>query len=79
MNEPRPFGTIFWRDLTVPNAESGRDFYFDPAGRVTTRHEVDGCDNYDIRLPESGEVIAGICHARGENARSLEGKLPERK
>jgi predicted enzyme related to lactoylglutathione lyase len=25
-------------------------------------------NDYDIRLPESDDVVAGICHARGTNA-----------
>lgn len=25
-------------------------------------------DDYEMRLPDDGECVAGVCHARGENA-----------
>ena len=61
-------GTIGWRDLTVANAEEVRDFYKDVVGWKTQAVEMDGYDDFVMTAPESGEGIAGICHARGSNA-----------
>lgn len=65
--EPK-VGEIVWRDLTVPNARDIQSFYSEVVGWVATPHEMGDYIDYDIRLPESNEVAAGICHAIGENA-----------
>jgi predicted enzyme related to lactoylglutathione lyase len=62
---PRP-GTITWQDLTVPNAESLRDFYAAVVG--WTPEPVRMGDYADFTMNADGEAIAGVCHARGGNA-----------
>ncbi|HXV61358.1 MAG TPA: VOC family protein [Vicinamibacteria bacterium] len=59
-------GSIVWTDLTVDDAEAIRDFY---ARVVGLRPEpVDMGDYSDFNLlSESGEPVAGVCHARGSN------------
>jgi hypothetical protein len=63
---PAP-GTIAWFDLTVPNADEVRDFY---AAVVGWEHDPVAMGDYadwSMRAPD-GPTVAGICHARGENA-----------
>ena len=69
MSDEKPaVGQITWRDLTVPNAEHVRDFYCDVVGSAWTPHDLGEYDDYTINLPDSGETVTGICHARGPNA-----------
>jgi predicted enzyme related to lactoylglutathione lyase len=64
MTQPRQEpGAIAWHDLTVTDAPRLRDFYQAVAGWKP--QEFDG--DFNMLLP-SGEVVAGICHARGANA-----------
>jgi predicted enzyme related to lactoylglutathione lyase len=60
-------GTVGWRDLTVENAEEVRDFYKSVIGWESSDVEMDGYSDFSMILPESGEAIAGVCHARGPN------------
>ena len=69
-SETKPrIGSIMWRDLTVENAEEIRDFYTQVVGWTATPHDMGEYNDFDIHPPESDEIVAGICHARGENAR----------
>jgi len=61
-----PTGAIVWRDLTVPDAENIKEFYSSVIGWQTQLHP--GCDDFNVMLPDTGEIVAGICHARGINA-----------
>jgi predicted enzyme related to lactoylglutathione lyase len=61
-------GEIVWRDLTVPDAEAIQSFYADVVGWAATPHEMGDYVDFNVCLPDSQEVVAGICHARGENA-----------
>lgn len=58
--------TIGWHDLTVPDAERIRDFY---ASVVGWKPEPVPMGEYaDFNMTSDGTPIAGVCHARGENA-----------
>lgn len=60
-------GTIGWIDLAVNQAEEVRDFYSKVVG---WKHEPVGMGDYNdfaMTSPESGNAVAGICHARGTN------------
>lgn len=63
-------GRIMWLDLTVPNADSTRDFYRDVVGWCVQDVEMKDGDtkyaDYNM-LNGNGEPAAGICHARGVN------------
>lgn len=64
-------GRIAWVDLTVPDADSARDFYRQVVG--WTAEEVamgDAGERYaDYNMVAGdGEPAAGVCHARGVNA-----------
>jgi predicted enzyme related to lactoylglutathione lyase len=67
--EKQPIGSVVWRDLTVPDAAGVRDFYASVVGWEMRPHPMGEYDDYDVRSPESGDVVAGVCHARGENAK----------
>ena len=58
---------VAWVDLTVQNADEVRDFYAGVAGWTVTRVEMDGYSDYTLQ-DDSGEAVAGVCHAQGPNA-----------
>lgn len=64
-------GRIVWLDLTVPDAESTREFYRQVVGwsaqDVAMRDLETSYADYNM-LREDGEPAAGVCHARGMNA-----------
>lgn len=60
-------GDIVWRDLTVPNAETVRDFYGAVLGWTFTEHDMGGYADYNVH-GANGDIIAGICQAAGTNA-----------
>ena len=64
---PQP-GTVSWFDLTVDNAEEIRDFYAAVVGWRPDDVAMGDYNDYSMATPESGESIAGVCHARGSNA-----------
>ncbi|RBP53636.1 VOC family protein [Arenicella xantha] len=64
----KPIGAIEWRDLTVDDADSVKDFYAQVVGWNTGSVSMGDYDDYTMSLPGSGETIAGVCHARGSNA-----------
>ena len=69
-NDDNPaVGSIVWRDLTVPNAEQVRDFYRAVVGWTAEPVAMDGYDDFNMTGPDGGEALAGICHARGPNAK----------
>ena len=61
-------GSIVWQDLTVPNAPEVRDFYCQVVGWTYTDHDMGDYADFNINLPETGQTVAGICHAQGPNA-----------
>jgi len=63
-----PIGSVMWRDLTVPDAEAVKDFYCQVAGWRAEPHGMGDYADFNIIAPDTGETVAGICHARGINA-----------
>jgi len=61
-------GTITWRDLTVPDAGLIRDFYQAVVGWEVQDVDMGGYNDYSMVVPGTDEGVAGVCHARGENA-----------
>lgn len=61
-------GAIEWCDLTVTNAESAKDFYCSVVGWESSAANMGDYDDFNIDLAETGDTIAGICHARGSNS-----------
>ncbi|MCK6522159.1 VOC family protein [Myxococcota bacterium] len=69
MSNPSPpaVGTIGWLDLTIPDAEAGREFYAAVCGWTAAPIDMGGYNDYTMTAP-GGQVVAGVCHARGPNA-----------
>lgn len=61
-------GQPCWRDLTVPNAPEVRAFYERVVGWKITEQPMGGYSDFNMLEPESGECVAGVCHARAANA-----------
>jgi predicted enzyme related to lactoylglutathione lyase len=59
-------GHIGWLDLTVEDAPALRDFYQTVIG--WTAEPVSMGDYEDFVMKSGDEAVAGVCHARGENA-----------
>ena len=71
MNEKEnsSIGKIVWHDLTVDNADSVKDFYCKVVGWSSSEHDMGEYNDHNINLQSSGETVAGICNARGSNAK----------
>ena len=61
-------GSIGWADLTVENAEEVQDFYREVVGWTATPLDMGGYADFCMNAPADGKTVAGVCHARGENA-----------
>jgi len=68
MADNKQVGTIGWIDMTVDDADGVRDFYQNVVGWETEAVSMGDYSDYSMTLPESGEAVSGICHARGSNA-----------
>lgn len=66
MSNNRMIGSIEWRDLTVTNAESVSDFYVQVVG--WQRASISMGDYDDFSMNNGQGVVAGVCHAKGDNA-----------
>ncbi|MEO0973159.1 MAG: VOC family protein [Pseudomonadota bacterium] len=64
----RQVGRIGWVDLTVDDAPRLRDFYREVVGWTVGECAMGDYSDYFMCEPNSGEQIAGVCHARGPNA-----------
>ncbi len=60
-------GSISWVDLTVPDAESLRQFYSTVVGWTSSDVDMGGYADFTMVTPASGDAVAGVCHARGAN------------
>ena len=60
-------GSIGWIDLSVPEAETLRDFYSEVVGWKAQPVDMGGYSDFNMTAPASGEPKAGVCHARGGN------------
>jgi predicted enzyme related to lactoylglutathione lyase len=61
-------GDIVWTDLTVQDAAGIKDFYRQVVGWTASPHDMGDYHDFDIKTPADGQIVAGICHARGANA-----------
>lgn len=67
-NDRPDTGTVGWFDLTVEDATTLRDFYANVVGWTVQPQSMGDYDDYTMVCPESGQAVAGVCHARGSNA-----------
>lgn len=56
-----------WIDLTVEDAHAVKDFYSQVVGWTTSEMSMGDYADYCVHDAE-GNVVGGICHARGENS-----------
>ncbi len=63
-----PVGTIVWMDLTVQDAGALRDFYARVVGWEPSPVQMSGYTDFTMLPPGVEDPVAGVCHARGENA-----------
>ena len=68
MPDQPPVGSVGWVDLTVPDADSLRDFYSSVVGWQPQPCDMGGYSDYVMCAPGSGQPVTGVCHARGVNA-----------
>lgn len=61
-------GEILWQDLTITNAIEVREFYREVVGWDCIPEDMGGYEDYHMIAPPKRNSVAGICHARGENA-----------
>lgn len=61
-------GTLAGFDLTVPNAGEVRDFYAAVVGWEPVPLEQGDYADWFMHPPGSDQPVAGVVHARGENA-----------
>ena len=64
----KPIGSITWMDLTVPDATKVRDFYHQVVGWQPAGLDMGGYEDFMMNMPDSGDCVAGVGHARGANA-----------
>lgn len=61
-------GAITWTDLTVKPAIKVRDFYAAVVGWKFSEVDMGGYRDFCMNQPGNSQPVAGVCHARGENA-----------
>lgn len=66
--KPSNIGRIEWMDLTVRDASNIRNFYTSVVGWTSSEVEMGHYNDFNINLPDTGDTIAGVCHAKGSNA-----------
>lgn len=67
-DQKKEIGEIAWVDLTVPNAKEVREFYLTVTGWDSDEFNMGDYSDYVVSTPEKKQTVAGIVHARGENA-----------
>jgi len=68
MSSSVEIGKIGWIDMTVADAAGMRDFYKTVVGWETDDVDMGGYSDYVMKMPASGDGVAGVCHAKGSNA-----------
>ncbi|MEM1046044.1 MAG: VOC family protein [Pseudomonadota bacterium] len=61
-------GNSVWLDLTIEDAGAVKDFYSAVCGWVAEDHDMGDYVDFSMKN-DAGDVVAGICHARGDNAK----------
>ena len=74
MSEDIEIGKIGWIDMTVGDAPAVRDFYKAVVGWEAEDVSMGDYSDYVMKMP-GGDGVAGVCHARGNNAELPSGWL----
>ena len=61
-------GRIEWMDLSVVDASRVKDFYCAVVGWDSSEVDMGSYSDFNINLPGTHNTVAGLCHARGNNA-----------
>jgi hypothetical protein len=69
MNAKPEIGSITWCDLTVPNADEVKLFYEKVIGWKAEPVSMGDYNDFSMVAPESNRIAAGICNAKGINAK----------
>lgn len=75
MSDSDEVGKIGWLDMTVDDAPAIRDFYKAVVGWHSDDIDMGGYSDYVMKMPATGDGVAGVCHARGSNAELPSGWL----
>lgn len=75
MSDTKQIGKIGWIDISVDDATGLRDFYQKVVGWQAQEASMGDYSDFSMAMPETGEVVSGICHARGSNAELRSGWL----
>jgi predicted enzyme related to lactoylglutathione lyase len=70
MTNPPPLtpGSVGWFDLTVADPDGVRDFYAATVGWTPQPLSMGDYSDYLMTVAATGAPVAGVCHARGQNA-----------
>lgn len=68
MSDTPQIGKIGWIDISVEDATGLRDFYQKVVGWQAEEVAMGDYHDFAMAMPDSGEAVTGICHARGSNA-----------
>lgn len=68
MSDNSEVGKIGWIDMSVGDADGVRDFYKAVVGWETEDVSMGDYSDYVMKMPGTGDGVAGVCHARGSNA-----------
>jgi predicted enzyme related to lactoylglutathione lyase len=68
MSDTVEVGKIGWIDMSVGDADVVRDFYKAVVGWETEDVSMGDYSDYVMKMPGTGDGVAGVCHARGSNA-----------
>lgn len=68
MSESDSVGKIGWIDMSTEDAPRVRDFYKAVVGWTTDEVDMGEYSDFVMKMPGSGDGVAGVCHARGSNA-----------
>jgi predicted enzyme related to lactoylglutathione lyase len=68
MSDKSEVGKIGWIDISVDDATGLRDFYKNVVGWNSEDVSMGDYNDYSMAMPGTGDVVTGICHARGNNA-----------
>jgi hypothetical protein len=66
--DEKEIGEIVWVDLTVPDAAGVREFYLSVTGWDSHEFKMGDYSDYVVATPGKNQTVAGLVHARGENA-----------
>lgn len=67
MSDKNAVGNIGWIDITVDDATGLCDFYKEVVGWESEDVSMGDYSDYSMAMPGTGDVVTGVCHARGGN------------